>query len=353
VLRLTAHRCVDPVTRAVAFTFLVPHGWTANANLQWNQQDMLKPVVATGGAQAPDGEAWLALFPNAAFTWVEGRERREGTVEYGAPILRPRPAAELLTQVMLPSLRPGIENLRLVSAEPDPSPPWASRQVRQLLPGDDSTLATVEYDLRGRAIREQVSLVTHVTEPMQMPTMWGTEPVRYWSSFPALSLGAPVDRWDEHADTFSALRQTFRLESSWLDAVERTFAQMQQQALADQQQWFAAQQQAHRVQVQTGEQLLHIGQDLSNAMTDITVGGYEQRQATYDRVFDNQHLATMGVSRYDDPTASVPVELPYGYEGVWTDGQGGYLLDEDPSFDPNVGASGPGPTWQRLRKIDP
>jgi hypothetical protein len=96
-----------------------------------------------------------------------------------------------------------------------------------------------------------------------------------------------------------------------------------------------------------------MGRDLSNAMDNIVMGGYEQRNQTYDRIYQNQHLATMGVSLYHDPSMPTPVELPYGYEGVWGDGQGGYVLSEDPSYDPNVATIGPGPTWQRLDRIDP
>jgi hypothetical protein len=83
------------------------------------------------------------------------------------------------------------------------------------------------------------------------------------------------------------------------------------------------------------------------------VSGWEQRNQTYDRIYDDQQLATMGVSLYNDPSMPAPVEIPYGYQGVWADGQGDYVLSEDPSYDPNVGAGGPGPTWQRLDKIDP
>ncbi len=352
MIRLSVHHCHDQATQRTAFSFLVPPGWHAQSGVQWNPQFLLKPVTPAAMAQAPDNSAWMALLPNGVFSWVDSGRMREGAMDYGAPIMRPRPAADLLLGAF-PSLRPGIANLRLVHVEPEPAPPWASQKIRQVLPGDDSIRATLEYTLAGRACREIVSLVSHVGDPTPMPTMWGIEQVRYWYAFPALSVGATIDRWDEHAKTLDAIRQTFRIEPSWLQAVEVMLTQISNNALQQQQSWFAAQQSGHRAQVAMGDQLVHMGQDLSNAMDNIVMGGWEQRNQAYDRIYDNQHLATMGVSLYNDPSMSTPVELPYGYQGVWGDGQGDYVLSEDPSYDPNVGAGGPGPTWQRLEKVGP
>ncbi|MFF0488626.1 hypothetical protein ACFYTQ_06350 [Nocardia sp. NPDC004068] len=351
MIRLGAHRCADPMTRRTAFTFLVPHGWRASSEVRWNGQSLLNPVTPTATAQAPDGSAWLALFPNGAFSWVDGGRRAEGSLDFGVPILRPRPAAEMVATVLFPSVRPGVADLRVVRVEAEPAPPWPSHRQRTVAPGDDSVRVTLEYTMGGRAFREIVALVSRVDAPTPLPTMWGVEHLRYWFTFPALSVGAALDRWDEHAPTLDALRRTFRVEPDWITALETVFRQLAGNALDQQQAWFAAQQAAHRAQVAWGDQLVQQGRELSAAADAAVVGGWEQRERTYDRVYDDQYLATMGVARYDDPAQPVPVELPYGYDSVWSDGQGDYVLSEDPSYDPNVGA-GPGPTWQRLRKAD-
>ncbi|MQY31270.1 hypothetical protein [Nocardia aurantia] len=349
MIRLGVHRCHDPATQCPAFTFLVPQGWRAQSGLTWNQS-LLNPVTPAAVAQSPDGAAWLALLPNAAYSWVDDGRMPEGSMEYGAPILRPRPAADVLLTMLIPRVRPGIGNLRVVAVEHEPAPPWPSQLSRRVQPGDDSIRATVEYTMRGRAFREIVSLVSRVAEPTPMPTLWGIRQVRYWFTFPALSVGGPVDRWDEYAEYLDTARRTFRVEPTWIQALERLFRQASDNALQQQQTWFAAQQAGHRAQVAMGEQLVHMGQDLSNSMDDIVIGGYEQRGAVYDRIYDDQYLATMGLSRYDDPSQPMPVELPYGYESVWSDGQGDYILSEDPSYDPNSAA--PGPNWQRLDRTD-
>jgi hypothetical protein len=246
-----------------------------------------------------------------------------------------------------PMVRPGVANPRVVRDEPEPAPPWPSQLSRQVQPGDDSVRVTIEYTMRGRAFREIVSFLVRVADPTPMPTAWGVRQVRYWFVFPALSVGAPVDRWDEYDRYFDSARRTFRVEPDWVRAIEQLFQQASNNALQQQQTWFAAQQAAHRAQVAMGEQLVHMGQDLSNSMDDIVMGGWEQRNRTYDRIYDDQYLATMGVSRYDDPSQPIPVELPTGYDSVWSDGRGDYILSEDPGYDPNVAAT-TGPTWQRL-----
>lgn len=320
--------------------------------MHWNPQTLIRPAVPSANAQAPDGSAWMSLFPNGAFSWVDSGRLREGAMDFGAPFMRPRRAVDVLAWAF-PSLRPGLTDLRIVGVEHEPTPPWASEKIRQVIPGDDSIRATLEYAMDGTAYREIVSVVARVGDPTPMPTAWGIEQVRYWFTYPALSVGAAVDRWDEHVTALDAIRQTFRVDQGWVNAAAAYISQLGNDALVQQQTWFAAQQATHRAQVAMGEQLIRTGQDLSASMDRIVMGGWEERNATYDRIYDNQHLATMGASRYDDPAMPVPVELPYGYDGVWGDGQGGYVLSEDATYDPNVGATGPGPTWQRLTKIDP
>ncbi|WP_019927740.1 hypothetical protein [Nocardia sp. BMG111209] len=349
MIRLSVQRCHDPATQRVAFTFLVPQGWRAQSGLQWNQS-LLNPVTPAASAQSPDGSAWLALLPNSAFSWVDGGHLPEGAMEYGAPILRPRPAADVLLGMLFPRVRPGIGNLRVVRVEHEPAPPWPSQLQRRVQEGDDSIRATVEYTMRGQAFREIVSMVSRVADPTPMPTLCGIQQVRYWFTFPALAVGGPIDRWDEYAEYLDTARRTFRVEPAWIQALERLFQQASSNALQQQQTWFAAQQAAHRAQVAMGEQLVHMGQDLSNSMDNIVMGGYEQRNQVYDRIYDDQYLTTMGLSRYDDPSQPIPVELPYGYESVWSDGQGDYILSEDASYDPNLAASGP--NWQRLDRTD-
>lgn len=352
MLRLRAHQCHDPATNRTAFSFLAPSDWPAQTAMHWNPQAMIRPVVPTASAQAPDGSAWMTLLPNGAFAWVDGGRWQEGSMDFGVAYLRPRPAAEVLAWAF-PSLRPGIADFRVTDVVQEPAPPWASERVQQVVPGDDSIRASVEYTMRGVPYREVVSLVLRVGDPTPMPTAWGIVGVRYWFTYPALAIGAPVERWAEHQQALDAIRQTFRVDPNWFPAVQAYMNQQANNALVQQQTWFAAQQATHRAQVAMGEQLIRSGQEVSNAMSDAVMGTWEQRNASYDRIYDNQHLATMGVSRYDDPAMPVPVELPHGYDGVWGDGQGGYVLAEDYSYDPNVGASGPGPTWQRLTKVDP
>jgi hypothetical protein len=83
-------------------------------------------------------------------------------------------------------------------------------------------------------------------------------------------VGAVVDRWDERVTSLDAIRSSFRVQPSWIQAIQA----MGQQAGTGtspqpQQSWFTDQQSAHRDQVATGEQLIQMGQAQSRAMDNI------------------------------------------------------------------------------------
>jgi hypothetical protein len=110
--------------------------------------------------------------------------------------------------------------------------------------------------------------VSHVGDATPLPGPWGVERLRYWCTFPAFSVGATVDRWDERVTSLDAIRRSFRVEPSWIQAIQ---AMTQPAATSPQQQqsWFADQQSAHREQVAMGDQLIQMGQAQSRAMDNI------------------------------------------------------------------------------------
>lgn len=74
---------------------------------------------------------------------------------------------------------------------------------------------------------------------------------------------------------------------------------------------------------------------------------YNQRQAVYDRLSDEFSRHIRGVEEYYDPLQGGSIELPAGYSNVWANGNGEYILTEDPNFNPAVGSN---LHWERIER---
>jgi hypothetical protein len=75
-------------------------------------------------------------------------------------------------------------------------------------------------------------------------------------------------------------------------------------------------------------------------------GVTDARDASQDRNNKEFRDAIGGVQVYGNPfNGSAPVELPTTYKYYWTDGQGSYAGTDDPSVNPNVGATG---EWRQM-----
>lgn len=78
----------------------------------------------------------------------------------------------------------------------------------------------------------------------------------------------------------------------------------------------------------------------------MTWQAYQNRSAAQDRMFDNYTQAFRGVATYIDPNTNRGVQLPSGYDNVWTNGSE-YILSHIPGYNPNTGSS---QIWQPMQR---
>jgi hypothetical protein len=72
---------------------------------------------------------------------------------------------------------------------------------------------------------------------------------------------------------------------------------------------------------------------------------WENYQVSSDRINRQFSEYVRGVETYQNPYESRSVELPSGYQDVWANAKGEYILSDSPNFNPNVGST---QNWQRL-----
>ncbi len=85
----------------------------------------------------------------------------------------------------------------------------------------------------------------------------------------------------------------------------------------------------------------------SNEISDSMMRSYNERQKVYDGIGENFSEYVRGTEHYDNPFEGSDVELPGGYDHVWTNALGEYILTDSPAYNPNQEHSG---SWQELQR---
>lgn len=152
-----------------------------------------------------------------------------------------------------------------------------------------------------------------------MPGVYGVVYLHQWTVH-TLVLRTPAAEAEAFAQWAPVIMRSARANVECLVGVTRMTAELTRQALHSQQQIFRRMQQISRT---------------LSEIDDMIVDSYHRRSAAMDRVFEDYSQAVRGVETYVAPGMDLsPVELPVGYDRVWTDGND-YLLTNDPRFDPN------------------
>ena len=289
----------------------LPAGWRTQGGVIW---DPNAPCGATPSfrwqASSPDGSQLLTIHPSEAWTWDNlGIPATQGQCPR-APITDVRQYLESFVQRNRPGAR--ILDYR---ARPDlvrtPPPPGGNgMQWRK-----DGGELLIAYGGPNGERRESVAAVVLFS----LTTMAGVMPgeTRQFLSGVAsapTTLSAPAGALDMNLLTHVAT--TGQPDPAWQARMNR-----HNQVIARQNQQGAA----------TRSQIIA---DTGNDILDMQMRGWEERQATNDRIHARNVDAATGTSRYADPDAG-EVRLDSTYDNSWRATDGTYLQSNDPNFDPN------------------
>jgi hypothetical protein len=97
---------------------------------------------------------------------------------------------------------------------------------------------------------------------------------------------------------------------------------------------------------QLGSIIAQTGSEIRQENLDL----YYQKEAMNDRVSTQFSEYVRGVDSYYNPLEEKNVELPTGYDNEWVNGNGEYVLSDNPNYNPNIGNN---QNFQRLEKTKP
>lgn len=336
-VHLRAHVVTDPQgTGGEAFRLLAPSDWRFEGGVVWDTQRFPADALTSYTVTSPDGASVFEQFPHVTLFWAEDQMLQQSYAQNGFEVLPPVSAEQALRELYLPNYRPEASGAEVLETQPLPelakqvlawqqavlsifnsiSPPNFQYELRV-----DAARAKYRYAVAGRPMIEDATVaITYFIA--YMPSVYGTVPAITWTTAPT-SFRAPAADMDKRLEAFRVIAASHRPNFEWSAAIARLHAVITRDQLRQQQRIFDRLQQIHRTQSETSDMLFE---------------SWQRRSQTYDRIFDRYSQSIRGVETYSDPVSSRQVELPNGYNHVWSNGSD-YVLSDEPGFNPNTGSS--------------
>ena len=309
-----------------AASILVPDQWSVQGGPLWRHEyanlASLQAVVAS-----PDGFQGVEFFPTIPNIWQSGGIPffAEGSNYLGhdvrAPILDTVAFLELL---LLPAYR-GALNPRIIAREPLPD--VAAVHLANSLAGTQVLAERVltEHAFNGVAIREEFTVVLSFTPNPGLPG--GVQ----WRADQLFSIRAPAADFDAARPVLQAIAASVVIDLTWYAGYQFVLDLSLRNGLEA---------------IRAAGQASRVIAEANARITDTIIEGYQQTQATNDRIFEAVSQTIRGVETYADPFGGGTLELPNGFSTAYASAEGSVILSNDPNFDPI--RTFPQETWETL-----
>lgn len=149
------------------------------------------------------------------------------------------------------------------------------------------------------------------------------------------SFRAEKGKLDASAKIFQTISNSVTLNIKWFN----TYVQVIEYLIKMQIQQIRSLGQLGSIIAQTGSEIRQENLDL-----------YYQREAMNDSISTQFSEYVRGVDSYYNPLEEKNVEMPTGYDNVWVNNLGEYVLSDNPNYNPNIGGN---QNFQRLEKVNP
>jgi hypothetical protein len=295
------------------------------------------PAVTQFRVWNPKGTEEFCIFPNQAFFWTDNSGTLQlfpaGSRYFGNEVKELLNPVDALRNVVIPRFRANVQGLKIVKEEEISNVVLPSGMSSQS-PLQTSTKAgkiRIEYTENGKVYEDEIYCIVEATYyPLQSMfstytnIMWG---VNYIGSF-----RAEKGKLDGNAEIFQTISNSVTLNIKWFN----TYIQVIEYLIKMQIQQINSIGQLGSIIAQTGSEIRQENLEL-----------YYQREAMNDRVSTQFSEYVRGVDSYYDPLEEKTVELPTGYDNVWVNNLGEYVLSDNPNYNPNIGGN---QNFQRLEK---
>jgi hypothetical protein len=268
----------DPLLDGIeAYSLLVPDGWRFNGVMEW-RHELATLASAVLVVEDRASEAALETYFLVPHVFSDLGLVPEGQVSTGAVVARPVGAADYLTQLVIPTFRPGAT---IVETELMPAVADATRATMVPVPGAttdaDSARVRVSYQRDGASFDEDFFVTL---------TYYTTPGLVNWTPTHLHSMRAPSGTLDAAEGRLQMVLSSFAVTPLWAanyQAVFDLFLQGQYAAIRS-----------------AGELSQYLARN-ADEISDINRRAYAEQQAAYDRVQDGFTEYIQGVEPYEVP----------------------------------------------------
>jgi hypothetical protein len=319
-----------------AFSIFIPRDWEFSGGVRWSPEEVMMPA-ATGFRVTGNGITLQAL-PGKAFFWTDLAQVRArhpvGSRYLGAIVCPPMGPAEMIKDVILPSLRPEAAGLTLVCESPmnmeKPQPTVTEFQSRgsYLLKGYRTR---AEYEIDGRSFEEEIF---STVSDHRFKVLIGGDEISYifWTVDDIFSFSAEKGKLDKNRDILKTMMYSLRFSLQWLEKYDRITKYLKDR------------------QVFRQSSLRQLSMDVDNVAkpdTSAMMKLYARKRSVYELIAGELGDGT-DTGEYYDPIQQICVRLPDTYDRAWANGSGEYLLLNDGDMAPDGSFT---EIWKMMERI--
>lgn len=309
-----------------AIALLRPKGWTLEGGIVWYPHHVHQ-ANAEARVRNPKGLEQVEFLPYKAHCWMSQwvvpfpRGSNYLGTEVQPPTDDPR---EYVQSYVLPRHRAGAKVTGYKEL------PEVARAVANSPAAQGCTVRAgrtrIEYQVGDQTVEEDVYAVLYMHKTnLGGVTMWN------WGAERLFAVRAEKGKLDARSNLLVAIANSAKINPNWFAEymyVCDLFKNRMYQGIAN----------AAALSRTISENSEHIRKLYSDA--------YRARQESQDRISTQFSNYIRGVENYHSPYERYPVQLPSGYNHVWANASGQYLLSNSANFNPNVGST---QSWQQLK----
>ena len=318
-----------------AYTLLLPEGWKVTGGIKWNiyAKCLTETVTNHLRAESPDGKYSFEMFPIQTWEWMNDAgalqmaQYTRQTTGKGCMLHQPMNASQFISQIFIPEFRPGAQKIKAANTsgaaaaarEKSISEIKAMLQTYNADLNTDAVLATIRYNSSNGEYDEWVTAsVTEYNYNLPSAMNYGSYYKYFYASADEIiSFSAPKGELEKNDKLFSTIMASFHLNPVWGKAISDMFVNIS------------------NIQSKGAMDRSRIWSNAMNEIGEKQYQSWQNREDSQDRIAQNWSQYMRGVETYVDPNTNTSIELSSGYNQAWSNGNGEYILSEDPNFNPN------------------
>lgn len=348
---------MDEQAQMPVYAIRGPVGWTLESDVQWNLDNNVVPVTIGSALTDPQETKRLQFFPDLTCYWLTGDAALNdpGKMNMGMLNVAPMEPKAALAEAVTRIYQAGIPGLQVTGVREVPGLPAALGQAGPNITGIG--LRAV-FTWEGERMEEEIYAL-HVIDSATLRGEAGVTTQTTWGLTGVHGFITQEGQLDAHRSMFTYMVRSATPNPAWVELhtnirqqLDASFQQSlidnrrareaimaQSRALAAENDAFRANiMRRHRAAMDTAAHESFIAGIHSGGSSSSGMSSHEKYvDAIHDRETFHDSSTVTGTSQH-------------GYaDHHWSDGWGNYIHTDDPTLDPNIGAS---VQWEQLQRIE-